>query len=297
MKRLFKLDSFISEKIWGGFKLNKFKNLGLDSKIGETYEVSTHKSGNSKIADKELSHFLDLSYLIKFIDTSDNLSIQVHPDDSYAKAHENDRGKLEAWIILEAQEGAGLYLGFKDGVTKKELKNALAAKLDISQFLNFIQVKAGDFFILPEGLVHAIGKGVTLCEIQQSSGVTYRVWDWNRVDDQGHSRELHIDKALDVLKFNEDFNRNYGKVQKENLLEKTELTQLIKHNDFEADLMNIPGDKEIELNLVKGESIVILQGSGMIDGEAYKDYESYIAIEPVMIKINSKQFTSLVITR
>jgi mannose-6-phosphate isomerase len=297
MKSLFKLDSFIAEKIWGGSKLNKFKNLNSEKQIGETYEVSSHRSGQSKIQNEDLSKFLDLTYLVKFIDTSDHLSIQVHPDDDYAKEHENDRGKLEAWIILEAEKDAGIYLGFKEGVTKKELKNALLAKLDMSQFLNFIPVKPGDFFILPEGLIHAIGKGVTLCEVQQSSGVTYRVWDWNRLDDQGNARELHVDKAIDVLKFNEEFNNKYGKAQKRDLLEVREHTQLIKHQDFNSSLISLLAGKDLEIKLEKGESLVFLTGKGKIDDEAYKAYESFIAIEPILITLSAEESTSILATK
>ena len=297
MEKLIKSESFISEKIWGGFKLNKFKNLGVDSKIGETYEVSTHKSGNSKVLGKDLSEFLDLSYLVKFIDASDNLSIQVHPDDQYASTHENDRGKMEAWIILESDQDSGIYLGLKDGVTKKELKNALEAKLDISKFLNFIPVKPGDFFILPEGLIHAIGKGVTLSEVQQSSGVTYRVWDWNRLDDQGNSRELHIEKALDVINFEDNFNKKYGKVQREEVLNSKEHFSLLKHKDFDAQIVSVSAGKSLDLNLVKGESLVFLKGSGDCDSVKYNEYDSFITIDDILVQIEALANTCILVTK
>jgi len=297
MKSLLKLDSFIVPKIWGGFKLNKFKNLGIDSKLGETYEVSTHKSGNSKVLEKPLSDFLDLNYLVKFIDTSDNLSIQVHPNDEYASKFENDKGKLECWVIQDCEEGSGIYLGFKEGVTKKEFKNAIQTNLDISQFLNFIPVHAGDFFELPEGLVHAIGSGITLCEVQQSSGVTYRVWDWNRVDDQGHPRELHIEKAMDVLNFKADFNKKYGNAQKKNLFSEIGMTKLIKHKDFQSELLNISADKRIELNLLKGESLVVLQGELEIEGVETQSYNSYIAVEKCKIEIKTDTQSTLLLTK
>lgn len=298
MSNLFKLDSFIAPKIWGGFKLNEFKELNIGNiKVGETYEVSTHKSGNSKIADKNLSEFLNIKYLVKFIDTSDNLSIQVHPGNDYAQKFEQDSGKLECWIIQECEKDAGIYLGFKNGVTKKELKNAIETKLDISKFLNFIPVKEGQFFILPEGLVHAIGSGVTLCEVQQSSGVTYRVWDWNRKDDKGQARELHIEKAMDVLNFNHEFNQKFGNVQIENCFSEVGVIPLVKHKDFQSDLINIEEGKKLSLRLKTGESLVMLKGKAQVEEKKISAYESYISISDCEVNIESISRTSFLITK
>ena len=190
-----KLKPSIIRKIWGGNKLEKMKDLGLTSNeslepIGETLEIFE-------------GH---LSYLAKFIDTSDELSIQVHPGDEYARLHENSSGKTECWIILEAAPGAGIYLGLKSHVSKDILKKALNEKLAINELLNFYPVKKGDFFYVPAGSIHAIGKNITLAEVQQNSGITYRVWDWDRLNDKGESRELHVDKSLDVINFDPAFN-------------------------------------------------------------------------------------------
>lgn len=296
MQGLFKLDSFIVEKIWGSKRLIELKNLSTQDKIGETYEVSTHPSGNSKIDGEDLSRFLNLKYLVKFISTSDNLSIQVHPGDEYAQEHENDSGKTESWIILEANEGAGIYLGFKKGVTKKEFKNAIESGLPIQNYLNFIPVSSGQFFILPAGLVHAIGTGITLCEVQQSSGITYRVWDWDRLDDEGNSRELHIDKALDVMNFSEKFNQQYGTFQKENIFELDFLNTLYKHEDFEATVLNAPiGEHEIKLK--NGESLVVLSGDLELNGEKANTYESFIALSDQDVSLKINELSTCILTK
>lgn len=137
--------------------------------------------------------------LIKLIDANDSLSIQVHPDDNYARKNENGSlGKTEVWYVAEAEPDAELVYGFSKDVTKEEIKDAIL-KNELKLYLNRIKVKAGDVFFVRAGLIHAIGKGVVICEIQQNSDTTYRVYDWGRTDKNGKSRELHIEKALDVL--------------------------------------------------------------------------------------------------
>ena len=136
-------------------------------------------------------------WLIKFIDANDTLSVQVHPDNEYAKNVGDVSGKTEMWHILSAKPGAKLIVGFKKQVPKEELKT-LAQNGKIIDILNEIEVKKGDTFFIPSGTVHAIGKGIVLLEIQQNSDATYRLYDWQRKDDNGNSRQLHIDKAADV---------------------------------------------------------------------------------------------------
>ena len=132
--------------------------------------------------------------LIKFIDAEQNLSVQVHPSDEYALQHENSFGKTEMWYIVEAEEGAGIYLGFNRTVTKEEYEAAIKENR-LTELLNFYEVKAGDCYFIPSGTIHAIGKGCLICEIQQNSNLTYRVYDYGRKDKNGKERELHIDKA------------------------------------------------------------------------------------------------------
>ncbi len=281
---LSKLTPSLTYKIWGGVKLSEFKNTPSNPlPLGETWEISSLQSGPSKIADKKLNEICELKYLLKFIDTSDNLSIQVHPGDEYAKEHENSSGKTECWIILEAQEGAGIYLGFKKGITKKEFKTAVENSLDVQNFLNFIPVKSGDYFYVPHGSVHAIGKGITLCEAQQNSGVTYRVWDWNRLDKNGVGRELHIDKAMDVLNFGNDFNQTL--IQNKNIYNAKLVQNIITHKDFKSDLLTLPKDVEREIKLSPKEGISILEGEVLIDGERYSKFDSGIALGEVIVKV------------
>lgn len=208
---LFKLNPHLVQKIWGGSKLASVKGA---TTLGEAWEFSTLEAASSTVLSGEelgsmaavrieqLFGKIDLSqFLIKFIDTKFDLSIQVHPDNSYAQKHENSTGKTECWIILAAEPGAGVYLGFNETVNRDEFYQDVKESRDVSKYLQFREVKSGDFFLVPAGTIHAIGKGITLLEVQESSGITYRVWDWNRVDELGAGRALHIKSAMDVLLF------------------------------------------------------------------------------------------------
>ncbi|MCP4914331.1 MAG: mannose-6-phosphate isomerase [Oligoflexia bacterium] len=290
---LFKTEPFTVQKIWGASALAQKKGLELTD-LGETWEVSNLSEGPSKIDGKGLDTLTDknnLPYLIKFIDTSDYLSVQVHPGDEYAARVESSSGKTECWIILDAKEGSGIYLGFKEGVTKESFLAKVESEQDVNDDLVFYEVKKGDFFFVPAGAVHAIGKGVTLAEIQQSSGVTYRVWDWNRKDAQGVGRELHIDKALDVLNFEKAFNQPDNFLYQSNVLDKNK--ELVSHRDFnvqtytESALINkdngryssfvvLSGKIEISigeetLSLLEFESAVYLNDSINAQVKASKD--------------------------
>jgi len=264
MGKIIKLNPFISKKVWGGKRLAKLKNLNQtdDSEpIGETWEVSTHSAGSSFLGEAKLSSVCELSYLVKFIDTSANLSIQVHPDEEYAKEHEDSRGKTECWIILDAKKGAGIYLGFKKGVTKKEFFTAVASGMQVDKYLNFIPVKTGDFFFIPAGSIHAIGNDITLCEVQQSSGITYRVWDWNRMGMDGKPRELHVEKAKDVCQFSDSFNDQLLAYSKNNLLDLIGISTIAEHDDFNIQIFSNLTQKDMELTLKDKDSLIVLRGS------------------------------------
>ena len=138
--------------------------------------------------------------LLKLIDAHEKLSVQVHPDDQYAARHEGKLGKTEAWVILRTEPGAQLVYGIKEGTTLEALRRACGNGKEIESLLRYVPVRPGDVFYIPSGMVHAIGAGVMLYEIQQSSDITYRFYDWDRVDAQGNRRELHIRQALDVAK-------------------------------------------------------------------------------------------------
>lgn len=218
---MIKLTPAFKDYIWGGTKLKtdygKKSNLEI---VAESWELSTHKDGpsviaNGKYAGKTLADYIkaegkavlgtntpndeELSILIKFIDARDNLSVQVHPDDTYALANEGDFGKTEMWYVLDCEEGAQLVYGFTKDITKEEFKNYVETNT-LSEVLNYVDVKKGDVFFIEAGTMHAIGKGIQIAEIQQSSNVTYRVYDYGRVGVDGKPRDLHIEKALEVTK-------------------------------------------------------------------------------------------------
>ncbi len=215
---------FEIQKPWGGSSLT-----GV-SGIGELFLICDLENQKSLFNGKSLKDLRDIygpeflgksiedkyqgffPVYLKELDAIDNLSVQVHPDDTLAKQLESENfGKSEFWYIVDAQKGSGIYLGFKQGVTADQLSQTIKDNNDVSSLLNFIEVKSGDSFLIPAGLVHAIGKGVRLLEPQQNSNTTYRVWDWNRIDNQGNPRELHIEKSLKALKFDTDFNLKYAK--------------------------------------------------------------------------------------
>lgn len=214
-----KLSPAYKDYLWGGTKLKTEygKQSDLDI-VAESWELSTHKDGQSIVASgadkgKTLSAYIAehgedilganakkfdyFPILIKFIDAKDNLSIQVHPDDAYALKNEGEYGKTEMWYILEAEEGASLYYGFNRGITREEYQQKIEDNT-ILDVLNKVAVKKGDVFFIKSGTVHAIGKGIVICEIQQNSNTTYRVYDYDRRDAQGNPRQLHVAKALEV---------------------------------------------------------------------------------------------------
>ncbi len=296
MGKLVKLKAAPTFKIWGGEKLSKIKQINSKDPLGETWEISTHKDGTCLLGDKPLSEFCKLSYLFKYIDTSDNLSIQVHPGDDYASKHENENGKTECWIILSAEAGAGIYLGLKEGITKKEFKTAIENNLEVDKYLNFVEVKAGDYFYVPYGAIHALGRGLTLAETQQSSGVTYRVWDWNRVDSSGRSRQLHISQAMDVGNFSIEFNKDLVSNPK-NVFQFQGHQKLVEHPEFKADLLTISRDETKEVRLTSKEGLSVLEGEVTIDGETYSLYDSGICLNEGMISISAKKSAKIILIR
>ena len=284
-----KLSPFVVTKIWGGDVLAHQRHLKREEKlpIGELWEVSRLANMSSQSSAGELDKILDsseLPYLVKYIDTSDNLSVQVHPDDSYARKVEQSSGKTECWLILEAHENSGIYLGFKPNIEKGQFAKALDKGEDITSLLNFYPVKTGMFVTVPAGTIHAIGRGVLLLETQQSSGLTYRIWDWNRKDNTGKSRTLHIAKALDVLNFRPECNTKSFFQFKDNAFSQA-CDTLIAFKDFSV----------ISLSLTKGESLkktfpqtgryrsfLVLTGSAQLRLDATeetcqaKKYETYL---------------------
>lgn len=204
--------------LWGGTKLKEKygKNFPFEP-CAESWELSFHPDGKTLLCDgsaldesvdkrelgTNLEEFPFFPVLIKFIDAKSNLSVQVHPSDAYALENENSFGKTEMWYIVEAEEGAGIYLGFSRDVTADEYVRAIKENT-LTELLNFVPVKAGDCYFIPSGTIHAIGAGCLICEIQQNSNLTYRVYDYGRLDKNGKARELHVDKAMlvtDLLRY------------------------------------------------------------------------------------------------
>jgi mannose-6-phosphate isomerase len=231
MKTLYplKFHPILKDKIWGGARLKKILNKPTDSdKCGESWEISAVQGNISKVSNGFLAgnNLLELTeiyigdlvgdmiyerfgiefpLLIKFIDANDVLSVQVHPDDELAMERHKAYGKTEMWYIIEAEKDADIICGFNRKMDRDtyllHLKNKTLKKI-----LNFETVSAGDVFFTPSGRIHAVGAGILLAEIQQTSDITYRIYDWDRVDDKGKPREMHTELALDAIDF-----KYYGK--------------------------------------------------------------------------------------
>ncbi|MGY5846593.1 type I phosphomannose isomerase catalytic subunit [Salegentibacter sp. HM20] len=295
-----KFEPILKEKIWGGSKLVDILNKKSDKKnLGESWEISGvadnisivkngKLTGNSlnQIIREYKSDFLgkkvfedfgeEFPLLIKFIDAKTELSVQLHPNDQLARERHNSFGKTEMWYVMQADKGAELNLGFKQSISKQtyidHLKNSTLIKL-----LNFEKVSEGDAFFINTGKVHAIGAGVLLAEIQQTSDVTYRIYDWDRVDSNGEERELHTDLAIDAIDFEKksDYILNYEKVLNKpsniahceyfttNFLPvKGELTRDYSNIDSFVILMCVEGSAEVEVNkqvesIHQGETVLI----------------------------------------
>ena len=211
MSKIYRLTPAIKDNLWGGNKLRAFGKTTDKDRIAESWELSFTSGGEAKIADgRNLSEaFMRESWgsnakdfeffpvLTKFIDAREKLSVQVHPDDEYALKNEGQYGKTEMWYVVDAEEGAGLYMGLKRSCTEEEFARAVAEGT-VEELLSFVEVKRGDIFFIPSGTVHAIGAGVLIYEIQQNSTLTYRLYDYMRRDKDGNLRELHVDKAMRV---------------------------------------------------------------------------------------------------
>ena len=215
-----KLQAPLKDYIWGGTKLKTDYGKKTDlEKVSESWELACHKDGMSIIengpeAGRTLKSYLDeagpavlgehakkfpyFPLLIKLIDAKDNLSVQVHPDNDYAMRVEGEYGKTEMWYVIDADEGASLIYGFQHEVTEEILRKAIETGT-LDKHLQKVPVHKGDTYFVPAGTVHGIGKGILVAEIQESSNVTYRVYDYDRVDKNGKKRELHFDKAVQVM--------------------------------------------------------------------------------------------------
>ena len=280
--QIFKLFPECKDNIWGGTKLkDKYGKTSDKSIVAESWELSYHKDGPTRIADgRTLQEALSSAEigtncegfpffptLVKLIDAKQDLSVQVHPSDEYALTHENSFGKTEMWYIVEADEGAGIYLGFKKDVTQEEYEQAIADHT-LTELLNFFEVKAGNCYFIPSGTIHAIATGCLICEIQQNSNLTYRVYDYGRKDKNGNERELHVEKALKVT--------TLQKYEYQPLALPTEQGTLLGASRyFTTTLVQVDGEKILNADKGSFKCFTCVEGGGSINGEKIALGDSY----------------------
>lgn len=266
--------------IWGGNRLKKEFDKNTPYEItAESWEISTNKNGNSIVVNgdfkgKKLQELFEMTdcksdifgekcikkdrfpILIKFIDAKNNLSVQVHPDDIYAQKNENDIGKSEMWYIMDCPKDAKIICGLDETIkTKQQLKDIINSG-NIKEYLQYIDIEKGDSIYIPAGTIHAITSGILICEIQQNSDLTYRVYDWDRVDKNGNSRELHIKQAIDVINLKNKAIKVKTKVK--------EYQKILDTGNFKVDKLNINGKYLAESNEDTFYAINILDGEGRI---------------------------------
>jgi mannose-6-phosphate isomerase len=301
-----KFETVLKEKVWGGDALaTRFNKRATESLfIGESWELSAVAENQSVVSNGFLAgnnieelievYMGDITgdsifekfgnefpLLIKFIEAREDLSIQVHPNNDLARKRHNAYGKTEMWYILESKPGSKIYTGFKDGVTKEIYEEAVK-KGSIDKLLNIETAEPGDAFFTPAGRVHAIGAGIVLVEIQQTSDITYRIFDWNRKNTGKEKRELHTDLALEAIDFKQS---GKNKIRVEPVINKSE--NLVSCEFFNTDIItfNRPLDKEYYSN----DSFVVyicIEGEFLIcwDGNSDKVTKGETVLLPAMIK-------------
>ncbi|WP_027702718.1 type I phosphomannose isomerase catalytic subunit [Metaclostridioides mangenotii] len=279
-----KLKPAFQNYLWGGTKLKELYNKKVDlDKVAESWELSNHKDGQSIVASgtyegfkfgdylnkigreslgTNCDQFDDFPVLIKFIDAKTSLSVQVHPDDEYALRVEKEHGKTELWYVMDCEEDSFLYYGVNRDISKDEFKQRIENNT-VLEVLNKISIKKGDVFFIEAGTIHAIGSGIVICEIQQNSNKTYRIYDFGRVDKNGNTRELHIDKAIDVVKLEKtDEHINIvDKFEKFKNYTKRKLSSCKYFTVFKYDVLT-----ECLINVDKASfnSVIILEGDGRV---------------------------------
>lgn len=296
-----KFKPILKSIIWGGDEICKFKGVTPEQDgIGESWEISSVKGNvsvvaNGELENKDLSEIIDtykaqlvgkknfetfgntFPLLIKFIDARDNLSIQVHPDDELAKKRHDSFGKTEMWYVINATPSAFLYSGFEKQMTPESYVKSIEGNTFVDSLAKH-DVKAGDVFFLPAGRVHAIGAGTFIAEIQQTSNITYRIYDYNRKDANGNGRELHTELAKDAIDFKlyDNYKNSYTRAENQpvrlescryfttNLLEVTkDITR--DYSDIDSFVAyicmggacSIKDDKGNDLSVKQGETILI----------------------------------------
>lgn len=256
----FKFKPLFKDRIWGGDLLARAmdKKLPAGKLIGESWELSAVPGdvsvvANGKLAGNNLEELTEVymgdlvgdhiynrfgllfPLLIKLIDAEDDLSIQVHPNDQLARERHNSYGKTEMWYVLACEPGAALYVGFNRTVTREEYLSHVNDGT-LADILDRVEVKPGDTFFIPAGAIHAIGRGILIAEIQQTSDITYRVFDWNRVDANGQGRELHTELALDAINFEPDQHFDVTRAPRKN-----EAVNLVSSPYFVTNVVEVSG--------------------------------------------------------
>lgn len=270
----------IKDYLWGGTKLNTEYGFNIDKDIAaEAWMLSCHKDGmnivlNGEHEGKTINEVLEIwgksalgdraqkfSYfpiLIKLIDAKQKLSVQVHPDDTYALKNEGEYGKTEMWYVVDCEPGAKLAYGFNRDIDKSEFERRIKDNT-LDEVINYVPASKGDVFFIDAGTLHAIGEGILIAEIQQNSNTTYRVSDYGRLGSDGKPRELHIDKALDVTKC-EKPNIPYGNISKVTYDGKNTIRELAVCDKFSANLLNLNEPMYIYLPY-SFVSLIILDGN------------------------------------
>lgn len=301
-----KFHPILIDKIWGGEKLsNIFNKKSTKNNIGESWEVSGVEGNisivaNGPLKDQSLQTILNLykeelvgksvyetfgnsfPLLIKFIDAKETLSIQVHPNDELAKERHNSFGKTEMWYVIQSEIEGNLIIGFKKDTSKKQYVKHLKEK-KLLEILNLESVEKGDVYFIPSGRIHAIGAGVLLAEIQQTSDITYRVYDWDRLDNNGNLRELHTELALDTIDYTaqKDYKTTYEK-------ELNASSPMVSCNYFTTNMLVVNG----VVNVKNKDSFVIYI---CIEGEVLIKYgdsktEKLLKGGTVLIPASLKQY-------
>lgn len=267
----------IHEKIWGGNKLKDLFGYNYDLKdVGEIWGISAHKDGPSIITngvhkglslselfDKDRSYFANIEnkefpLLVKLIDANEALSVQVHPDDKMAVRY-NDLGKTECWYVLDCKEDTTIVYGHKATTKEEFVKLINAGKYD--ELLNYKTVKPGDFIYVPAGQIHAINKDTVILEVQQSSNVTFRLYDYDRTDDQGNTRDLHIKETIEATTIPEFVDSSNPKVFTKG---NNKITEFIKAHYFSVEKWDI--EEQYKRENKTFQLLVVLEGKGNING-------------------------------
>lgn len=306
MKEPIFLEPFYKQAIWGGNQIKQYFNREeITKQVAESWEVSTNEHGKSivkngryqgktleqvfqeeevrrEIFGNKMINEKKFPLLIKYIDANQNLSVQVHPDDVYAKENENSLGKTEMWYIIDCKENAKIILGMKEGTKQEEIKEIIEQN-KIKEYMQEITVVPGDIIYIPSGTIHAILGGILICEVQQNSDITYRIYDWDRVGNDGKPRQLHIKQAIDTIKVNqklEVIHTNQIKQEKKEIVDSQYFkVEKLRIEDIYCESSN--PDTFYTFNVVKGKGVLkveaqeytLMQGDSFILPASLGEYE------------------------